>query len=96
MKTVILVSLLSGFLGIFFIYFMYVVISVVFSLVKNIGKDKFIWYGQPLERSYARLVPYDSFMDMLKGGIKMTLHLAAVGVVLVFIVCTCLAIKGEL
>lgn len=95
MKTAILVSLASGIFGIFFIYFMYIVISVVFSLFMNIGKDKFIWYGQPLNRSYARLEPYDSFKDMLKGGIKMSLHLAAVGFVVVLVVCIYLETKGE-
>jgi len=91
MKTVILTSLILGFIGIFFIYFMYVVISVFFSLgmyIIHMGKDKFVWYGQPLNRTYAKLVPYDSFKDMLKGGIKMSLYMAAVSFVIVLIVCT--------
>ncbi len=98
MKTVIIVSLISGFVGIFFIYFMYVVISVCFSIGMYIiskEKDRFVWYGQPLNRTYAKLIPYNSFKDMLKGGIKMSLYMAAVGAVLVFIVCTYLEIKGE-
>jgi len=97
MKTVILVSLILGFLNIFFIYFMYVLISTFFSIGMYIihkGKDKFIWYGQPLNRTYAKLIPYDSFKDMLKEGIKMTLYMAAVGFVIILIVCTCLEMKG--
>ncbi len=94
MGTAIYAAIAIGIFGIFFIYLIYVVLSVVFSLVKNIGKDKFIWYGQPLDRSYAKLEPYDSFADMLKGGIVMSLRLAGIAFVLILIVCICIEVKG--
>jgi len=86
MKAAIIYSIVIGVIGPFFIMFVYIIFSVVASLIKNIGKDEFIWYGQPLERTYAKLVPYDTFGDMIKAGVKMSLKMDAVMIVLAFLV----------
>jgi len=94
MVTAITWAIVSGILAVPFVNFMYIIISVIVSLIKNIGKDEFIWYGQPINRSYAKTQPYDSFKDMVKDGFLTHLGLCGVMFVLAFIVCIYVELCG--
>jgi len=94
MGTAIIWAIVMGLLSVPFINIIYIIISVIVSLIKNIGKDEFVWYGQPLNRSYAKTQPYDSFKDMVKDGFFIHLKLCGVMFVLALIVCIYVQISG--
>jgi len=94
MVTAIIWAIIAGLLSVIFVNIMYIIISVIVSLIKNIGKDEFIWYGQPINRSYAKTQPYDSFKDMVKDGFITHLGLCGVIFVLALIVCIYVQLNG--
>jgi len=94
MLTAIICAIIVGLLSVPFVNIMYIVISVIVSLIKNIGKDEFTWYGQPLNRSYAKTQAYDSFADMVKDGFFTHLGLCGIMFVLALIVCIYVQLRG--
>jgi len=86
----IVVSLISF----IFIMLMFLVIAVIMTLIDNVGKDEFKWYAMSLNNSTGKTICFDSFKDLMKFGLSMTLKMMAVMFVIVLAVCIYYQIKG--
>jgi len=94
MGTAIAMGIIIGVGTLFFIFLVYVVFSVIFSLFENIGKSEFTWYGILIFSSSGKLTPYDSFNDMVKGGVKTILRMSWLLIAMSLIVCIYVELNG--
>jgi len=87
MKTALICSILIT-IGIFlFMDFLYIVFSIITTLINNMKKDEFHWYAFSLTATYARTEQFESFGEMVKFGVVSNLKLSAVSFFIVLAVC---------
>jgi len=94
MKTAITMGIIIGLLSPLFVLIIYLVFALISTLFRNIGKDEFKWYGTPLDHSYAKTQCFDSFGEMFKFGLRMSLKMGALMFVMSVLVCIFVELKG--
>lgn len=93
MGDAILTAIVIGLVMWFFLFFVYFVLGIIMTIVKNVGNDEKKYYNIELFR-YDRpnLMEFESLGKMMAGGVKMISGITAVGFIIVLIVCVIAAL----
>ena len=88
MGDAIITALVFGITMWVFLFIVFIVLGIVMTLTKNVGKSQKKFYNIELFR-YDRptLLEYDSLGKMLVSGLKMCSIITGIGFVIVLIVC---------
>lgn len=88
MGDALLTAVVIGITAWVFLFVVYLILGLIMTAVKNIGKDRKKYYNIAMYR-YDRpeLMEFDSLGQMLKGGLKMCSEITGIAFIIVLIIC---------
>lgn len=93
MGDAILTALVIGVSMWVFLFVVYLILGLIMTAVRNVGKDQKKFFNIAMYR-YDRpsLLEFDSFGQMLKGGLRMCSEITVLGFAIILIVCVVAAL----